>query len=156
VNSDVPIRVWYNANSDCNGMVTTFSVQSDVLSSSCRSSTTGSRLTRNAVKVVGSVIIVINKERIKGLKVGPVVDYVAMLGLFETREEFGKFDAPSILKLFADPAAPKPAEMSSWDRAFLKSLYRSNARNVSQASDIETQVFRDLVAEDVPDVGAAP
>jgi len=154
VDSDLPVRAWYNANSSCNGMVTTFSVQSSVLSDSCSMSTTGSRLTRNAVKVVSSVIIVIDKERIKGLTVGQVADYVAMLGFFETPEEFEKFDAPSILKLFADLGVAKPAEMSSWDRAFLKSLYHSNARNVSQAADIGVEIFRDLVAEDVPEVKA--
>ncbi len=149
--SDLAVRVWYNANNACAGKETTFSIQSNVLSSSCRSSGLASRLTRPAVRVIGSVIVVIDAERVKSFKIRQVIDYVAMLGFSEIREHLEPVDAPSVLNLFADSMAEKPTGMSSWDRAFLKSLYRVDAVPLSQASEIKLQIFRDLVAEQARD-----
>jgi hypothetical protein len=144
--SDLPVRVWYNPNDSCKGMETSFSIQSDVLSSACRRSVIASRLLRNSVRAIGSAIVVIDMERLRGFKVGEIADYIAMIGLAEISERNERLAAPSILNLFVDAAAERPKGLSIWDETFLEALYDVNAEHLSQASEIKLQITRKLIA----------
>jgi hypothetical protein len=51
--------------------------------------------------------------------------------------------APSILRLFV-PSPTPPAELSSWDAAFIKALYQSDQTSRSQRHDIAERVMNEI------------
>jgi hypothetical protein len=67
-----------------------------------------------------------------------------MLGLAQIRENANPGPAPTILHLFASRGAARPDGLSGWDKAFLKSLYGTNADDVTQLSEIKVRLYRDL------------
>ncbi|MGH7107435.1 MAG: hypothetical protein ACREFT_13120, partial [Acetobacteraceae bacterium] len=59
-------------------------------------------------------------KQTKGLTIGQLADYVALIGLAQVRPEADPGNAPTILTLFRDPKHPTQA-LSAWDRALLYS-----------------------------------
>jgi len=141
-----PIRVWYNANSACEGGggETTFEFQAGMVYPSCSSGGLGSRLVWEVVRQIHSVIVVVDLGHIKDLNVGQLADYIAMIGFAQIRENAQPGAAPTILRLFTDSAAARPQGLSSWDQAFLKSLYATDSSNVMQLAQIKFRLFQDL------------
>jgi hypothetical protein len=89
--------------------------------------------------------VVVDLGRSKDLNVGQLADYIAMIGLAQIREDAEPGAAPTILHLFADTGAARPQGLSSWDQAFLKSLYSTNSSSVVQLDEIKFRLYRDLV-----------
>jgi hypothetical protein len=80
-----------------------------------------STVSTQTARALHSASILVDVERARGVTLGAVAAYAAMVGLAEIR--FGAGAAPgSILALFDAPGTP--AELSQWDRAFLCELYR--------------------------------
>ena len=96
----------------------------------------GTRLAWDGVQNLSLVIAVIDITRIKNLSVGQIADYVGMVGLAEVHMD-AQVRAPSILQLFNAAADSSPHSLSSWDEAFLKSVYDTNQRSVVQLQNIE-------------------
>jgi hypothetical protein len=104
-----------------------------------------SHLTLNAVWDISRVFVIVDQTRLKGVSRGQLADYVAMVGLAEVKPGARLGDADTILTLFeAAPQAGRPG-MSDWDRAFLKSLYASEARSRLQRSQIASNMVRVIV-----------
>jgi hypothetical protein len=146
MNSDLPVRAWYDAGESCAGGLATFGLSGDMLNVGC-SSGIASRLSRNSIRIVTSVIVVIDSAQIKGFKVGQIADYTAMVGLAELVEPRAALALPSVFNMFF-PGDPKPPGLSDWDRWFLRALYHSDARSVTQISRIRAEMFRDAVSAD--------
>ena len=142
IHSDQSVRVWYNACSVSPGGAKTFKIKGDP---SCNTGAIGSRLSFEAVRVIYSVVVVVDLGHIEGLNVGQLADYIAMIGLAQIRKNPDLGGAPTILHLFAETDAPKPQGLSIWDQTFLKSLYRTDPAKITQMSEIKFRMGRDLV-----------
>lgn len=103
----------------------------------------GTRLAWDGVQNLSLVIAVIDTARIKNLSVGQIADYVGMVGLAEVHLD-AQVGAPSILQLFNPAADSSPHSLSSWDEAFLKSVYNTNQRSVVQLQNIEEHMTETL------------
>lgn len=146
-----PIRVWHNTGRFCQGGETYLNWQSNMVTlvtGVCRGVTGGTHLQWNdglGTRQIGSAIVVVDAKRIDGLNIGQLSDYIAMTGLAPVRLKPSSGDAPTILQLFADTGAAKPASLSSWDQSFLSALYHTDPRSVMQINEITFKLYRDLV-----------
>jgi hypothetical protein len=106
----------------------------------------GSRLSLEATQMFTEAVVVVDSRRTVGLTMEQLSDYIAMVGLadFSLKDGFG--DAPTILGLFAQPPEKRPAELTSWDRAFLSALYRTDQRSVTQRDHIADRIVHDVTA----------
>lgn len=84
---------------------------------------TQSRITFATREDIVSVMVLFDRELVKGKSLLQLADYATMRGLAFTRETRGETAAATILSLF-DPAAPPPDRLTAFDMAYLESLYR--------------------------------
>lgn len=145
LHAPIPIRAWYNAT-----LYTSEGAPLDVwpdgpLRGQLRNlQARGFRLTRDEVRDLTSVIVLIDARSLKGVTFGQVAAYVAMIGLAEVRLDANMGDAPSILQLFkASRHIPAPG-LSPWDQAFLKALYHTRHADPDQLGEIKISVVKDL------------
>jgi hypothetical protein len=85
----------------------------------------GSRLGAQLRSELLHVTIIVDTQKLKGLNLGSVSDYVAFLALTRVAAAGSCGSLPSILDLFATDCTSrdKPAALSEADTAFLKALY---------------------------------
>jgi hypothetical protein len=76
-------------------------------------------------------VVVIDADAADGLSIIQLADYSAMRALAKTRAPDGDTAYGTILALF-DPEALPPAEMTDFDRAYLKSVYSDRANKPGQ------------------------
>jgi hypothetical protein len=164
--SDQAVRVWYNASLDTStgmpmtGSVdlgyapTTSGVQGGLVSGANTQAFAGlptnshAKLTRlqwDELQQLGSVIVILDTRRARGLNFGQLSDYIGMVGLTEVRQDADLGSVPSILRLFGPASSAAPAGLSAWDQAYLKALYSSDQSDRLQLSVIKTRVVRDLL-----------
>ena len=136
-----PVRVWYNACSEAPGWAKAFREGS----LHCGTGDLGSRLAWEAVRAIYSAIVVVDLGHIKDLNDGQLADYIAMVGFAQIRKKPELGAAPTILRLFAESDVARPQGLSSWDQAFLKSLYDEESGNIMQLAEIKFRMNRDLV-----------
>ena len=79
-----------------------------------------SRLAFSTVNVISSVIVIVDLDDTKEIKLGPLTDYIAMVGLTDVDLDGDWGDEPTILSLFVASGEATSQKMSIWDRAFLK------------------------------------
>lgn len=139
--SEEAIRVWYNSCPIAPVWAKTFSHRKFP---PCYTGISGSRLTWRTVRAIYSVIVVVDSRRIEDLNAGQLADYVAMIGLAQVRRDSELGQLPTILRLFAEQGPARPKGMSSWDKTFLESLYRSDVTNVTQLTQIRTRMTQAL------------
>lgn len=133
IRTPAPVRVIYNACSVPSGLPN-MSARS-VVGLCGLSGVPGSRLRWSVVRVLYSVIVVVDKEQTGHLELGALTDYIAMISLAQIRRDPDLDTAPTtILRLFDESNAQPPQELSGWDRAFLKSLYATDPGLVTQKS----------------------
>jgi hypothetical protein len=149
LNTPGPIRAWYKTESACavgtggvqqvgiNGKLGSFDGVPD-----CPIEDT--RLKFNYINVLSSVIVIVDPEHIKQVGLGPLTDYIAMVGLAKLDPYRDLGDAPTVLRLFAASADAVPKGMSNWDRAFLKALYTTSQRSRFQRSAITDRMVLDF------------
>jgi hypothetical protein len=152
VNTARPIRVWYN------GIIVaaagnplqdrTLNTGQSVASSSTYYLTNNraelSRLTWDDVVELSSVIEIIDTGQLKNITAGQLADYVAMVGLAEVHLDADVGTAPTVLHLFSHAGVVPQSGMSSWDQAFLQSLYNTSQEQRSQLSAIKTLMIRNM------------
>ncbi len=137
VSTPRPVRVWYNASSECAGGPPTTYITGNTTYSTCSHGVPNSRLSWAAVKKISLAVVVADTGLVKDIRVGQLADYIAMVGMAQIRESAKPGDAPTILRLFSEQGAARPAGLSRWDQAFLKSLYLTDPNNVTQISEIK-------------------
>lgn len=145
LHAPIPIRVWYNAT-----LLTSEGVPLDVqpdgplrgIPRNLRAM--GFRLTRDEVRDLTSVIVLIDARRLEGVTFGQLAAYIAMLGLVEIRLDAHLGDAPSILQLFTASSHTPPPGLSPWDQAFIKALYHTEHTDLGQIGEIKISVMKDL------------
>jgi hypothetical protein len=104
-----------------------------------------SRIRIDDLQMIKSALVVVDAERMAGLKIGAVADYVALLGLAEINidADFSGYD--SLLRLFTMPKEEAQAfsELGAWDAAFLKALYNTEQANRMQRHSIVDSMMRE-------------
>lgn len=145
-----PVRVWYNAWEKCGdgeqGGVSTGANLSDAWNYMGDCQIKDTRLEFKYVVPIQSVVVIVDIDDIKEVKIGPLADYIAMVGLAKVDFSADLGDAPTVLRLFPVSADVGPQGMSEWDRAFLKGLYSTSQLSRFQRSEIARQMVRGLVA----------
>jgi hypothetical protein len=127
LNTARPIRVWYNDYID--------------------SKVSGSRLVRDYIRLISNSIIVVDTKRIGNANLGQVSDYIALIGLAEVNLDSDLGNARTILRLFGAAGDEQIHGLTSWDRALLKSIYRTPPRDATRLSEMETAAIRYVEAE---------
>jgi hypothetical protein len=145
-----PVRVWYNAWEKCGdgeqGGVSTGANLSDAWSYMGDCQIKDTRLQFNYVVPIQSVVVIVDIDDIKEVKIGPLADYIAMVGLTKVDFSADLGDAPTVLRLFPVSADAASQGMSDWDRAFLKGLYTTSQSSRFQRSEITRQMVKGFVA----------
>jgi hypothetical protein len=148
-----PVRVWYNrefGSADGGPLTSDASLEGIGLSGAgavvVNKRVKDTRLTFNDVMIFSSVIVIVDGKRVAGLEFGQLADYIAMLGMTELDPDAPLGSAPTILRLFTDRAAGAmpPSGLTAWDAAFLKALYLTPLKEVTQRSTITTQMLHSL------------
>jgi hypothetical protein len=149
--SPLPVRIWYNVDDGCPGSLTydiavnSSNSKSFPFPSCSHTGRLGSRLVQEVVRVISSVIVVADTDRIKNLNIGQLADYVAMIGMAEIRLDQGLSPAPSILRLFGDADESRPQELTVWDKSFLKGLYDTYPDDATRVSNMESRMLEYLM-----------
>jgi hypothetical protein len=147
LNSDSPIRVWYNAelySREGTPLGNTDDCQS---AAACRTDlrANATRIVFNDTRDLTSALIMVDSTRARGVNFGQLASYIAMLALAEIRAGADGADAPSILHLFLRPENDRPPGLSSWDEAFLKALYHTEQTDKQQLAEIKTTMIQEIV-----------
>lgn len=154
LNTRLPIRAWYNAgfsSSDSGPMLPDglvaglYGPGANPMLQQVPTNRVpdGSRLRYSAVQSLTSVIIVVDRKQVGDFHMGQLADYVTMVGLAEVRLDADLGEAPSILKLFQG-SKDAPQGLSSWDQAFLYSLYNTSQASVMQTSELKTHMVKQI------------
>jgi hypothetical protein len=91
----------------------------------------GSRLTSSLRYDLGWVIIVIDMSRTRGVPLGVVADYSAMVALAQINPEADMSSFDTVLNAFQHPEGV--AGLSDWDRDYLHALYTSPTDRKNEA-----------------------
>jgi hypothetical protein len=151
IGSSLPVRIWYNVDDGCPGSLTyaiatnSSSRKSFPFPSCSHTGGLGSRLTQEVVRVIWSVIVVVDNDHIQNINIGQLADYAAMIGLAEVRLDNRTNSTPSILNLFSVSEESRPQELSVWDKALLKGLYNTYPNDVTRVSKMETRMLEYLM-----------
>jgi hypothetical protein len=146
-----PIRIWYNAQEACTGGGWT--ATQDAGGALAQMFTSGgcvvkdTRLAFSVVRPISSVIVLVDFDDVKEMKLGALTDYISMVGLAEVDLDGNWGDAPTILRLFSNSADAAAQHMSVWDRSFLKALYNTSQESHFQRSEMARSMVRDFVKE---------
>jgi hypothetical protein len=72
------------------------------------------------------VFVIVDTTQLRGVSLGQLAAYAAMVGLVKLQSGAHGDAGPSILKLFEQTAAAAPAGLTDLDQALLKSLYANS------------------------------
>ncbi len=103
-----------------------------------------------------SVLILFDREKVRGKSLLQLADYATMRGFAFTRETSGDVPAVTILRLF-DGDGPKPDRLTAFDLAYLSSLYDGipNMPAQSKIAGVTRFLDKQLAAADEPEDGDA-
>ena len=95
-------------------------------------------------------VVVIEEQAAEGKSMGQLADYAVMrasAGARPPRQRDGA--APSTILTLFDPGADAPAELTRFDRAYLRAVYRSraNQRSVSQMAEMSRMIAAEAARE---------
>jgi hypothetical protein len=151
VDTPRPVRVWYNGDYESGPPAgTAASAEAATIAGyeglRVDVSAKPTRLQWNAVRDLGSVIVIVEPTRTRGVPLAQLADYIALVALAEIDLDAPLGEAPTILHLFgADaPPATAPVGLSDWDAAFLKALYHTDPRDTMQRAAMQQQVLHDV------------
>lgn len=102
------------------------------------------RITRYDVFDFSFALVIVDTTFPKGVKLGQVADFTAMVGLADIDPDADIGDAPSILRLFATSPDVPPSGLTTWDQAFLSALYHTDQSSSTQRSQIVVRMVHDV------------
>lgn len=93
----------------------------------------GASRIRNSLRDdLSQVIIIVDVDRVAGVDLGALADYLAVISLAQIDPELDPGPYDTILSLFSEGASPPPG-LTDWDRAFLQGLY--SAEQIDEAAN---------------------
>jgi hypothetical protein len=105
-----------------------------------------SRIVRNAIWSLDSVLVIVDKSRVSGVTIGQLADYIGMQGFCRIKPTAYHSEAPTILTLF-EGAGARVTGLTAWDEALLESLYHTNPALIQQPMIMASRMVRRLVPE---------
>jgi hypothetical protein len=141
IRTDRAVRVWHNACNAPPALARNYRLNAQW---HCNTGTSGSRITRAAVRSIYSAIVVVDFRKIEGLTWAQVADYVAMVGLAQLRVDAETSAVPTVLSLFEDDDDARAKALTVWDQAFLKSVYASRDGTVTELTQVKLKMTEDL------------
>jgi hypothetical protein len=138
-----PVRVWYNTTFFQGNGLPCKIILNDALPY-CEQDAESAQVRIVALRDFFSVIVVVDANKIKGISMGQLAGYIGMVGLAEIRINAKLGDAPTILRLFTDPANAPPLGLSIWDEAYLKALYHTQHDDRTQLRAIKTSIIKEV------------
>lgn len=109
---------------------------------------TAGRIHKPTRQSFGGVFIIVDANRIAGLPLGSLADYLSMVALAQLDPDTDTTPYPTILNIFNGVVGGQPdvARMSTWDLNYLRGLYMAQAEHNadSQRNDIANQMNRAL------------
>jgi hypothetical protein len=147
---DQPIQAWYMTGTKAEDDA----VQTDDEFRQLPGGSAGSHFTARLESQFMGVLVVVDADQILGHQIGPIADAVAMRSLARAERVKGCSELPTIID-FLNPDCPPgrdPSGLSSYDMAFLKGLYATDAEEFSrvQRGDIGSRMLRDLTSTPRP------
>lgn len=145
--SDAPVRWWHVSNTSNNDGV---SVVGDTLTGDAQAVTVdgASRIHRPTRLDFGGVFIVVDSNRIAGLPLGALADYLSMVALAQIDPETDTTAFPTILNIFNGLVGGTPANatLTDWDVSYLRGLYKVQRDRTaeSQQRDIVSTMTQTL------------
>jgi hypothetical protein len=137
------VRVWYNTSLFTGNGLPCRVILNDALPY-CEQDAETAQVRIAALRDFFSVIVVVDANKIKGISMGQLAGYIGMVGLAEIRVDAKLGDAPTILRLFSDPASAPPLGLSTWDEAYLKALYHTQHDDRTQLLAIKTSIIKEV------------
>jgi hypothetical protein len=103
---------------------------------------------------ITQVVVLFDREGVRGKSIVQLADYATMRGFARTRPPEGDAALDTILTLF-DPAHEPPAELTAFDQAYLRSVYKEIANlpaamKLLDVSDEFDKLAREAAAEAGP------
>jgi hypothetical protein len=141
--ANTPVRVWYNTSLFTGNGLPCRVILNDALPY-CEQDAETAQVRIAALRDFFSVIVVVDANKIKGISMGQLAAYISMVGLAEIRIDAKLGDAPTILRLFTDPANAPPLGLSTWDEAYLKALYHTQHEDRTQLLAIKTSIIKEV------------
>ncbi|MBA4805570.1 MAG: hypothetical protein H2038_13050 [Brevundimonas sp.] len=144
VNSDAPVRWWHialpvSAETGAPAIALDGEDPPDVVSPGI------SRLHPPIRNDLVRVFVVIDADRVAGVSLAALSNYVAMVALAQVDPETDMSESDTILNLF-NPSRPGGGRMTDWDAAFLLALYDGRSNPVGRAAQ-QRELARDMVSE---------
>jgi len=134
-----PVRWWHVAATSTNDG---FIVESG---DSSRVRSVG-RLRANTRQDIERAFIVIDAERVSGVQIAALADYVAMAALSQISPDAQVTGTQSILNLFSGQRGARPAALTTWDEAYLEGLYAADGDAASQRQQ-QREIAREMREE---------
>jgi hypothetical protein len=151
-----PIQAWYaTATRDYNGTLRLDDAQAfDACvamygAASCSAASMGTRVFDGMHSEMAAVTVVADANKIAGLQIGALADYIAMLALSQTQTFEACLPLASIANLMtADCEGKKAQSLTESDLAYLKALYKINpdVLGTLQTSEVSNEM-RDTISE---------
>jgi len=148
-----PLRVWYNS-SESGGPQTSEDAPAGAEPGgipTVPTSVAHGGDTQRATRSLTLAILVVDKTHLQGVTLGQLADYIGMYAFSRLRVDAHRGDAPTILGLFDDVPAQSPAGLTSWDEAFLESLYHTDPKSVLQRASMVTRMVERIVSDKPPE-----
>jgi len=147
--SDAPVRWWHVASvTTATGASAGDSHTGDA--SSVRVENV-SRIHRDTRIDFNGAFIIVDANRIAGLPLGALADYLSMVALAQLSPETDTSAFPTILNMFNGVAGGQPAHatLTDWDLAYLRGLYvaKRDLTAESQRGDIVNTMVRSLAKQ---------
>jgi hypothetical protein len=150
IKTDRPVRVWYNWEYSAGdvspyGVLALANVPAEIGGCATVIAGTNSRLTYGALRSIDTEIIAVDLSRMRGVNMGQLTDYIAMISVAEIDLDERVANVPTVLELF-DASGGAPTEgMSLWDKALLRALYAAPETDVMWLSQVKSRAA-DIIA----------
>ena len=147
----LPVRTWHNvalepADGDVGCNVSSVGSRLSQHGETACFRSKASRIRSGVSENLQSVLVLVDANKVAGTTLRQLADYIALVSLskVDLTADFSKSD--SILRLFeSDSLTERPRGLTTWDRAFLRGLYRQSYEAVNQRMAIANRMVRDLV-----------
>lgn len=141
------VRWWYVAQTfGADGISLAGDASSGGMSNAPSTRATGTRLTGATREDLSQVIIVIDAQRVQGVQLATLADYVSFIALAQINPNATTSDYPTIMNLFngTQMNASAPNALTLWDTAFLDALYKAD-RNAVNPSTQQREIARRML-----------
>ncbi|MCX7358262.1 MAG: hypothetical protein NT015_08990 [Alphaproteobacteria bacterium] len=131
------VRWWYVSQTfGADGLSLAGDASSGGMSNAPSTRASGTRLTGATRENLSQVIIVIDAQRVRGVQLATLADYVSFIALAQVNPNASTTDYPTIMNVFSgvEANAGAPTSLTLWDTAFLDALYKADRNAINPAT----------------------